>query len=355
MKPTPPAQRDPRALRILFVIPGAFEGNSMIFARRQARSLRRLGARIGVFHLCSRTSPMRMAREWVRFRRRLRRFDPDVVHAHFGTMTGLFAAMAAGGRPLMVTYRGGDLNPASRSASFAERARASLGHLLSQAAALGASRIVCVSRQLRQRLWWRHSRVVILPSGVDAELFVPQPRAEARRRLGWSDSERVILFNAGCDVPIKRLDLARDSAALAAAAISALRLRVLDGRTPPENVPMLMNAADCLLLTSDAEGSPTVVQEALACNLPVVSVDAGDTAERLGGVERSMVVARDRQAIARALIDVLAVPGRSDGRKKVGEFSAHRVAGELYRIYAELARPRPGEAAVLAPAGERGR
>ena len=65
----------------------------------------------------------------------------------------------------------------------------------------------------------------------------------------------------------------------------------------PARVPDLMNAADCLLVTSDAEGSPTMVQEALATNLPVVSVDVGDIAERLEGVACS---SRGRAGSARA-------------------------------------------------------
>jgi len=46
-----------------------------------------------------------------------------------------------------------------------------------------------------------------------------------------------------------------------------------------------LNASNVLLLTSLHEGSPTVVKEALACGLPVVSVDVGDVAERIEGIE----------------------------------------------------------------------
>ncbi len=332
-----PARRLRRALRVLFVVPGAFEGSSMIFARRQAGSLRERGVRVSFFHLRSRTSPWQLVREWARFRRCLRRARPDLVHAHFGTVTALFAAVAGrGGRPLVITYRGSDLNPAPRSAPLTEKARSLAGRLFSQLAALGAQRIVCVSRPLRERLWWRRSRVAILPSGVDADVFRPEPQARARRRLGWTGGERVILFNAGHDARIKRLDLARAGAALAGAAIPRLRLEVLDGATPPDRMPALMNAADCLLLTSDAEGSPTVVQEALACNLRVVSVDVGDARERLRGVPGARLAARDPADIARALVDLLAVPGRGDGRRHLGEFSARRVARELDVIYREL-------------------
>jgi teichuronic acid biosynthesis glycosyltransferase TuaC len=332
-----------RALRVLFVVPGAARGSSMIFARRQAGSLREAGVAVSLFHLRSRTSPWQLAREWIRFRRRLRRAAPDVVHAHFGTVTALFAALASAGRPLVITYRGSDLNPAAGTASWSEKARAWLGRVLSQLAALRAGRIVCVSRQLRGRLWWRRGAAVILPSGVDPDIFFPQPQAGVRRQLGWSDSERVILFHAGPPARIKRLDLAQRAAELARAVLPAVRLEVLAGETSPGRIPLLMNAADCLLLASDAEGSPAVLQEALACNLPVVSVDVGDAAERLRGVRRSPLVARNPRAMADAIVDLLSAPGRSDGRDHLGACCARRIAGELQRIYAELAgRARAG-------------
>lgn len=326
----------PRATRVVFVVPGGFAGSSMIFAQRQATSLREEGAEVSIFHLQSRISPARLLLDWARLRKYLRQNRPDVVHAHFGTVTGLFTALAARGHRLVITYRGSDLNPASASASTLERVRAGAGRLLSQGAALRADRIVCVSAQLNRRLWWRRDRVIVLPSGVDAGVFFPEPQAAARARLGWTGGDCVVLFNAGHDSRIKRLDLAESSTALARTSVPGLRLHVLDGSTPPEKMPTFMNAADCLLVTSDAEGSPTVVQEALACNLPVVSVDVGDAVERLRGVSRTRIVTRDPRRIAAALAEVLAERGRSDGRAKLDEFSARHVAAKLHRLYLEL-------------------
>ena len=88
-----------------------------------------------------------------------------------------------------------------------------------------------------------------------------------------------------------------------------------------------------------------MIQEALACNLPVISVDVGDTVERLRGVRHSAIVPRDASAIAIELARVLRTPTRSDGRNKVGEFSAPRIAGELCRIYRELAAERSEDSA----------
>ncbi len=44
-----------------------------------------------------------------------------------------------------------------------------------------------------------------------------------------------------------------------------------------------MKASDVLLLTSYWEGSPNVIKESMACNLPIISVDVGDVKEVISG------------------------------------------------------------------------
>jgi glycosyltransferase involved in cell wall biosynthesis len=215
--------------------------------------------------------------------------------------------------------------------------RAACGRLFSQLAALRAQKIICVSRRLRDRLWWRGGVVAIQPSGVDSDVFRPEPRLPARRRLGWSDDESVALFHAGRDVRVKRLDLAQAAVDQARRKVPSLRLEILDGSVPSSLVPSLMNAADCLLLTSFSEGSPSVVQEALASNLPIVSVAVGDVEERLHGVDHSTVALPDAAALGVALARLVDPPRRSNGRQKIPEFCSRRLARELKEIYQELA------------------
>jgi glycosyltransferase involved in cell wall biosynthesis len=319
-------------IQVLFVIPGDGEGSSMIFARRQAESLRAAGVDVRIFFLRSRTSPGRVAQEFRRFRSDLASFRPDVVHAHFGTVTAMFSALGCGQVPLVVTYRGSDLNSLPMRFGW----RAVLGRGLSQLAALRAARIVCVSARLRDRLWWRRDIVTILASGVDPQWFHPQPRWMARQRLGWPDADPVLLFNAGRDPRIKRLDLARAAVDAARRKIPGLRWEIMDGGVSPDLVPTLMSAADGLLVTSDREGSPTVIQEALACDLPIISVDAGDAAEKLQGVRHTRLVERDPEALAAAIVELVRTPRRSDGHLKLAEFSASHIAGRLIGIYREI-------------------
>lgn len=326
------AQTTVRAPRVLLVIPGEPIGSSMIFARRQAANVAQAGVVTQTFYLRSRTSPVALLKEWYRLRQEIRSFQPDLLHAHFGTMTGFLSAIATS-RPLVITYRGSDLNPCP-SVSWL---RSASGKLLSQLAALRATHIICVSRQLENRLWWRKRVASVFPSGVETDLFYPRAAAATRRELGWIDDERVVVFNAGKNPTVKRLDLARRAFEVTVRLCPRARLEVLDGDVPPDLVPAVLNAADCLLVTSDWEGSPTIVQEALACNLPIVSVEVGDIRDRLAGVEHCFVVARDPQELGRTVATVLDSPRRTNGEHKIDAISAQRIAAQIIAIYEEIA------------------
>jgi teichuronic acid biosynthesis glycosyltransferase TuaC len=314
--------------RVLFVVPGDGSGSSMIFIRRQIDSLRSARVIGAEFYLATRTSPGTLLRERRRFRRMVRDFAPDVIHAQYGTVTACFCLLSTR-LPVVVTFRGSDLNPC-RSIS---QARSLAGRLLSQLAALGAGGNICVSKQLRSRLWWRRESAYVIPSGVDTSVFHPRPRDEARAELDWPMDERVILFNAGRDPVTKGIGLARRAADIAGGSLDKLRLQILDGHVPPDRIPVYLNAADCLLVTSLFEGSPNVVKEAIACNLPVLSVDVGDVSERLRHVEPSAIVDADHHAIARGLVKVLLSPVRSNGSRRVGEISTTAMARRILGVY----------------------
>src|SRR5262245_11968791 len=320
--------RDTRPVRVLAVIPARAEGPQLIFVERQVAALREAGVMVMSFFLASRTSVRVLIRELRRLRIAIRQFRPDILHAHFGTMTGFFCAVSSC-LPLVVTYRGSDLNP---SASI-PRLRAAFGKLLSQLAALRARRIICVSQQLKQRLLWCKGRANVIPSGVDLRLFYPRPKEAARRGLGWEASEHVVLFNAGKDPQIKRFDLAKQAMEAARTLCGNIRFEVLNGSTDAEAIPTLMNAADCLLVTSDWEGSPNIVKEAMACNLPVVSVDVGDVRERLAAVTPSRIVPREPSQIGLALAEILLRGERSNGSRSLQGLSQEEVVKKIVSVY----------------------
>lgn len=303
------ASEGARSMRLLLVIPGDPDGNQMPFARRQGRAMeQQAGTVVAVHYLRERTSLAGLWRERRAFRELSRSFGPDLVHAHYGTITGLFTVVVSSA-PVVITFHGSDLNPTPTDG----RLRDLMGRLCSQFAAYFAAGIICVSEGLRQRLWWRREEVQVLPMGVDLAVFKPMDKATCRTGLGWGEHERFVLFNAN-NPALKRMDIAERTIALLIERGIPAKLQLLTGGVGPDRIPALMNACDALLLCSDREGSPTMVKEAMACGLPVVTSDVGDVRDRLRDVRPGAVVAQDANALADALEPVLRAPSRSNGR-----------------------------------------
>jgi teichuronic acid biosynthesis glycosyltransferase TuaC len=316
-----------KAVRVLWVIPGEEKGANMVFARRLVDSLMDRGVEGRCFFLASRSSPSIVIQEWRRLRADIRSYQPDVVHAQYGTMTALLCVCATK-RPVVVTFRGSDLNP-SRQGNWL---RSVAGHMMSHLAALRARHIICVSRQLAGRLWWGKKRVTVLASGVDTRRFCVRPRDAARRELGWDANDRIVLFN-GAQPKVKRLDLAEAAVQAARAICGELRFVCLDGSQSPDLIPTMMNASDCLLLCSDFEGSPTVVLEAIASGLPVVSRDVGDVRERLEGISPSKLVGDSPREIGAAIAEIFVRGDRANLPPSMDQISFSGISRQTQLIY----------------------
>jgi glycosyltransferase involved in cell wall biosynthesis len=241
----------------------------------------------------------------------------------------------------VITFRGSDLNPdpaLSRSYSFAQ-------HAMSRLATIRAGRVICVSEQLKDRLVFSRRRTVVIPTGVDTTIFRPMPWAAARAQLGWSEDDHVVLFNEGAAPRTKGSALAAAAVAEAEHKIGKIRYEVMRGGYSAEQVCVRMNAADCLIMASKWEGSPTVVEEAIACNLPVISTEVGDVRERLREVVPSAIVPPDPYVFGTKIAEVLQQRKRSNGQDLVGNISQDAIAEKLIEIYTELAMSKP-QAAV---------
>jgi glycosyltransferase involved in cell wall biosynthesis len=256
-----------------------------------------------------------------------------LVHAHSGE-----AALAAAffwRAPLLVSYLGDDLLGTPRADGVVPILGRFRRAIFRQHSRL-AARTITKSREMQAALPGRvRARNVVLPNGVDTDLFRPIDRAEARRELGWDANVKVALFAADPEVPRKRYWLAENGVELARSLIPDLRLEVARG-VLPVRMPLLMNAADCLLLTSSIEGSPNVVKEARMCNLPVIATPAGDVAELLDGVRASYVCRPSAPALAEALVKCLREARRSNGRQASRRLDARTVAVSLLHIYKEI-------------------
>jgi glycosyltransferase involved in cell wall biosynthesis len=173
-------------------------------------------------------------------------------------------------------------------------------------------------------------RLRILPTGVSTERFRRLDRAEARRALGLRTEGPYVLFPADPQRPEKRYDLAR----AVAGEIPVLTL----GNVDPAEVPLWVNAANAVLITSDRESFGLAVLEALACDVPVLTTPVGiapEVTKSVQGVHCAPFDVVDWQA---ALAPLLAERDpRIAGRAAAEPYSAARMAERVRDAWAALA------------------
>ena len=288
------------------------------FVRDQVEALRRRGdveVELFAFRPGLRAYP-RAARD---LRRRFRGQRFDVVHAHFGLTA--WPAVAARLGPVVVTLHGNDLfHPRSNR----------LTRAILPFTALPAA----VSREFSQNVPGAGAtrRVAVLPVGIDLERFRPIPRRAARERLGLDPDGRYRLFPHDPSRPLKRFDRARE----AAGDTPLLTL----GSVPPAEVPYWINAANAVLVPSQAEGFGLSVIEALACGVPPFGTPVAIHPVALEGIRGAFCAPWDRDAWRAALRPVLeADDPRVDGRARAELFSADRMAARVVAAWRDVAAP----------------
>jgi glycosyltransferase involved in cell wall biosynthesis len=302
------------------------------FVAQQVEFLRKRQIEIEVIPFRGAGNPLNYLKAWLRVRRALNNQHYDLVHAHFGH-SGLLALPKK--IPLVVTFHGSDAQ-GFLNAAGQEPLKSRLLRRISSYVALQADAAIVVARHLLAYLPPR--TYAIIPCGVDLAFFRPIPLHQARQQLGLPQDKRIFFFPADAARPEKRYELALAAIRCVQQTHPEVEL-ISAGSIPFEQMPLYMNACDGLLLTSLHEGSPTVIKEALACNLPIVSVDVGDVRERIGNVPGCVVCQDDTpETIADGIHTVLSTQNRIDGRSFVQHLNQEVLADRIIDVYYEVLR-----------------
>ena len=355
---------DPERFETLLIcgVPGEREGD-MLALRPEPGVMP-----IVIPHLGRELSPLRDLRTLIRLIGIFLTFRPHVVHTHLAKagVLGRLAAWLTGVPVVVHTFHGNVLRGyfgAGRSRAFTS---------IERVLARFTTCVVAISPEQRLQLEElriaRPGRVVEVPLGLDLRPFVVGVPGAFRADLGLPPEIRIVGIVARL-VPIKRLDIFLDAATLIAARRQDIAFVIVgDGPLRPEleerararavparflgwraDLPSVYADLDVVVLSSDNEGTPVSIIEALAAGCAVVATDVGGVRDVVGGSAAGRIVPRrDPEALARAieeLLDDAALRVRlgSAGRTRVfPEYDIGTLVARLSSLYEEwLGRIRP--------------
>jgi teichuronic acid biosynthesis glycosyltransferase TuaC len=296
----------------------SYNNNSISpFIKEQVDSLIKLDCRFE-YYLIKGKGVYGYIKNFFKLIRKIRSCKPDIIHAHYG-LSGLLAVLQPF-RPVIVTFHGSDINnPILR--------------FLSKIAQRFSTESIFVSDKLKSLS--KSSRGLIIPCGVDLEMFRPTDKGTSKRLLGLALNIKYVLFSSSFDNPIKNSSLAID--AVKSLSDQNVKLLELKGYSRKE-VNHLLNAVDCALMTSFNEGSPQFIKEAMACNCPIVSTDVGDVNWILGDSKGCFIVSNNLISISEKLKEILLLSDkniRTNGRERIIslDYGLDAIAQKVFNVY----------------------
>ena len=319
---------------VLFVA-GFLESDSlpnytMPFIDRQLESLKSNGLNVFPLSIQSHKSRLNYISKASLIRTEVKEKNIDIIHAHYS-----YTAFTCGIRnttPLVVSLMGEDTygpvgyNLKTRIITLINKQL--IAHCSPQWDA-----IIVKSASLKAHIC--HPHTYVIPNGVDFDVFHPMDRSWAQDQLGLNQQKKYILFGGDPDNPRKNYPLAQKVLALVQQSVSDVCMLPLKG-IAHKDVPLYLNACSCLLFTSLKEGSPNIVKEALACNLPVVSVNVGDVTKQISALPCCSANPYDPHVLADRVLQIQNSKIPIDIRSKIEHLNIHNVARAIIKVYSNV-------------------
>ena len=296
-----------------------------IITQRQMNSIEKLGHDVSYF-MVETGGLFGYFNSLVKLRKLFQKEVYDVVHAHY-SLCGIIASLA-GAKSLVVSLMGSD----TKNSIFNKL-------VINYFTRKRWTKVIVKSDEMLAQLKVKKSKekdIIVLPNGVDFEIFQPIDKFSARKELGWNQDKKIILFGADPSRTEKRFDLAKHAINSLINYKILVELKVLNN-VLPEQVPLYLNGCDVVLLTSNREGSPNIIKEAMACNLPVVTTNVGDVEKTIGNTLGCIIVSdHNSESISLALSKILSLNiGRTKGRENIEWLSDSKIAEKLIEFYAK--------------------
>lgn len=325
-------KRPMRVLVVTGVYPTDEIPHSGTFIKSQVESLIDAGVEVEVIHPRPGSVPIRYisAAIEVFFKTLTGKFD--VINGHYGLWC--LATRLQWTTPVVASFLGGDLfgelyndGGSRQKADFVVKVCLWLSKHVDA--------VIVKSEGMKKLV--PDGNTFIVPNGVNFELFRPIPRAEARAALGWEQDRFYVLFGNNPKMPAKNYPLAL-------ATMEHLRARgvsaelVVANSLPQTKVVYYINASNALLLPSIYEGSPNIVKELMACNVPIVATDVGDVAALTRRTKGCKTCLSDPEALAVALEEALLHTEPTTGRADIAHLENSLIAEKIIAIFEQVSK-----------------
>ena len=311
--------KNPEKLKVLFVGKGKSSGSLSPLLVNQAESLIKFGVEIGYYTIRG-DGLWGYIKNIPALRKKIKSFHPQLVHPHYSSAA--IATSLSGKFRMVVSLMGSDV--------YVNKFMKIIIRLFSR---FRWSATIVKSEEMKTISGLNGAFVV--PNGVDLDVFKPMEKDLMKNRLGLEKEKQYILFASDPMRKEKYFELAKN--AISAVESKEVELLVIHQKDS-SLMPQYINACDLVLLTSTREGSPNIVKEAMACNVPVISTDVGDVRQNFEGQEGYYICNPEPHEIAGRIRFILETKPDCKGRerlKTIGLDSAN-TAKKLTEIYQSI-------------------
>lgn len=216
----------------------------------------------------------------------------DRYHVHFGGFVSFIVSLIFPKR-VRNTFHGTDLH--AGSVEKKGRLKRKFNQWFSIGTILLSKKFSVVSENLLEYVPQRfinNREIFITPSFIDPDAYRIHEKKHAQLTLNLDLNKIYVLFSDISGVSVKRRDIAESIEKMLKELNENIELLLMTG-VSHDQVSLYLSASDFLLITSDNEGSPIIVREAIHFSMPVITTDVGDTIGLISDEELCFVLKED--------------------------------------------------------------
>lgn len=308
-------------MKVLFVSSGNKKTKISTIVKKQGDSLVKIGIDV-IYFTVKGKGFLGYLKNIPEIRKVIKENSIDLIHAHY-SLCGFVSSLTLRKTKIIVSLMGSDV-----LAKGFWRILIKLFYYASWSA------VIVKSNEMKEHVGLKNT--LVIPNGVDTNMFFPLPQDDARKKLGWDLGKKHILFAGDPDRKEKNFQLANNAFYILKEEHMYVELHVLKD-VEHDKIPYMMNAADVVLLTSSREGSPNVIKEAMACSRPIVSTNVGDVKEVINSTDNCFVVNPDVKEIVVALKELISKSIiKTNGRENIANLAEEKVSKKLMECYQSI-------------------